>query len=180
MRMDRRQAFSAVDVVNDYSFPQLARVIETYGEERFARRITRAIVDARPIRDTGHLAEVVRPPSPRRPDATAAIRPSAPSRPSASRSTAQLDQLAEALDGAMAVPLPRRPHGRHVVPLLEDRMVKQTPARRRDRRVHVSARAALRVRRRTDGPPPQARSVEGRRGRGRPQPSGRERAGAGR
>src|SRR5690606_18452076 len=26
MRMDRRQAFSAVDVVNDYSFPQLARV----------------------------------------------------------------------------------------------------------------------------------------------------------
>jgi len=60
MRMDRRQATSALDVVNEYPYPQLVRVIETYGEERHARRIGRAIVDARPIADTAQLAEVVR------------------------------------------------------------------------------------------------------------------------
>ena len=42
MRMDRRQATSALDVVNEYPYPQLVRVIETYGEERHARRIGRA------------------------------------------------------------------------------------------------------------------------------------------
>lgn len=126
MRMDRRQAFSAVDVVNEYSFPQLARVIETYGEERFARRIARAIVDARPIRDTGHLAEVVRsaiPAATRRHGGHPAKRTFQAIRIEVNR---ELDQLAEALDGAMAV---LAPGGRMVVMSyhsLEDRMVKQT------------------------------------------------------
>lgn len=126
MRMDRRQAFSAVDVVNEYSFPQLARVIETYGEERFARRIARAIVDARPIRDTGHLADVVRsaiPAATRRHGGHPAKRTFQAIRIEVNR---ELDQLAEALDGAMAV---LAPGGRMVVMSyhsLEDRMVKQT------------------------------------------------------
>jgi len=125
MRMDRRQAFSAVDVVNEYSFPQLARVIETYGEERFARRIARAIVDARPIRDTGHLAEVVRsaiPAATRRHGGHPAKRTFQAIRIEVNR---ELDQLAEALDGAMAV---LAPGGRMVVMSyhsLEDRMVKE-------------------------------------------------------
>lgn len=126
MRMDRRQAFSAVDVVNEYPFPQLARVIENYGEERFARRIARAIVDARPIHDTGQLADVVRsaiPAAARRSGGHPAKRTFQAIRMEVNR---ELDQLAEALDGAMAV---LAPGGRMVVMSyhsLEDRMVKQS------------------------------------------------------
>lgn len=60
MRMDRRQRRTADDVVNRYPEAELAHVIRTYGDERFATRIARAIVAARPVRSTGHLAEVVR------------------------------------------------------------------------------------------------------------------------
>lgn len=60
MRMDPGQRLSAHDVVNDYAEKDLARVISRYGEERFASRIARAIVHARPIERTGELAEVVR------------------------------------------------------------------------------------------------------------------------
>ena len=60
MRMDPLRPLSADTVVNAYDEPQLARVIARYGEERFARRIARAIVNARPVRDTLRLAEIVR------------------------------------------------------------------------------------------------------------------------
>ena len=60
MRMDRRQRRTAADVVNDYDERQLAHVIRTYGDERFATRIARAIVAARPLESTTQLAEVVR------------------------------------------------------------------------------------------------------------------------
>jgi 16S rRNA (cytosine1402-N4)-methyltransferase len=60
MRMDRSQATSARDVVNGYEEAELARVIARYGEERFARKIARAIVARRPLETTAELAEVVR------------------------------------------------------------------------------------------------------------------------
>jgi 16S rRNA (cytosine1402-N4)-methyltransferase len=60
MRMDAKQPLSAVDVVNGYTEAELARVIRTYGEERFASRVARAIVAARPLATTRQLAEVVR------------------------------------------------------------------------------------------------------------------------
>lgn len=59
MRMDRSQPWSATDVVNGYSADDLARVLQRYGDERFARRIANAIVAARPIETTNRLAEVV-------------------------------------------------------------------------------------------------------------------------
>lgn len=59
MRMDRTQPWSAADVVNGYPADQLARVLQQYGDERFARRIAAAIVAARPIETTTELAEVV-------------------------------------------------------------------------------------------------------------------------
>ena len=59
MRMDPGAGRSAEVVVNGYPEPELARVISTYGEERYARRVARAIVRARPIRDTEQLADVV-------------------------------------------------------------------------------------------------------------------------
>lgn len=60
MRMDPTQELSAARVVNTYAQGELERVIARYGEERFARRIARAVVAARPIETTERLAEVVR------------------------------------------------------------------------------------------------------------------------
>jgi 16S rRNA (cytosine1402-N4)-methyltransferase len=60
MRQDRRQRRTAADVVNGYPADDLARVLRTYGDERFATRIARAIVAARPLHTTTELAEVVR------------------------------------------------------------------------------------------------------------------------
>jgi 16S rRNA (cytosine1402-N4)-methyltransferase len=59
MRMDTDAAWSADDVVNGYAEHELARIIRQYGDERFAKRIARAIVVARPIETTNQLAEIV-------------------------------------------------------------------------------------------------------------------------
>ena len=59
MRMDGDQPWSAADVVNGYSEHELARIIRRYGDERFANRIARAIVAARPLQTTTELAEVI-------------------------------------------------------------------------------------------------------------------------
>jgi 16S rRNA (cytosine1402-N4)-methyltransferase len=60
MRMDPSTPITAHNVVNDYEVRDLERVIRTYGEERFARRVARAIVEHRPIERTGELADVVK------------------------------------------------------------------------------------------------------------------------
>jgi len=106
MRMDDQQQWSAHDVVNGYERNELARVIRTHGDERFANRIADAIVAARPIESTTELAEVV----------TTAI-------PAAARRTgghpakrtfqairievnAELDVLPDALDQAIGATVP--------------------------------------------------------------------------
>jgi 16S rRNA (cytosine1402-N4)-methyltransferase len=60
MRMDPDAPLSAADVVNGYDEADLARVLATLGDERFATRIARAVVAARPVRTTTELAELVR------------------------------------------------------------------------------------------------------------------------
>jgi 16S rRNA (cytosine1402-N4)-methyltransferase len=63
MRMDRSQPPSAADLLADVDEEELANVIFQYGEERYSRRIARAIVQARhlsPVTTTGQLAQVVR------------------------------------------------------------------------------------------------------------------------
>ncbi|MCC7496288.1 MAG: 16S rRNA (cytosine(1402)-N(4))-methyltransferase RsmH [Bryobacterales bacterium] len=59
MRMDRTQELTAADFLNFYPERELADLIYQYGEERRARQIARAVVRARPIRSTLHLAQVV-------------------------------------------------------------------------------------------------------------------------
>jgi 16S rRNA (cytosine1402-N4)-methyltransferase len=125
MRMDRSQALTAGDVVNDYEEADLARTIARLGEERFARSIARRIVARRPIRTTTELVEVVRQAIP------------APARrrgPHPARRTFQairmevngeLEHLDTGLDAAFAA---LAPGGRLAVLAyhsLEDRMVKQ-------------------------------------------------------
>jgi 16S rRNA (cytosine1402-N4)-methyltransferase len=60
MRMDPDSYPSADTVVNTYTERDLGALIARYGEERFARRIARAIVAARPVSTTTQLAEIVK------------------------------------------------------------------------------------------------------------------------
>jgi 16S rRNA (cytosine1402-N4)-methyltransferase len=62
MRMDPTRGTTAADVLNTYSAAELARVLRTYGEERFAQRIATRIVRERerqPFDSSGRLVEVV-------------------------------------------------------------------------------------------------------------------------
>ncbi|MEY3806605.1 MAG: S-adenosyl-L-methionine-dependent methyltransferase MraW [Actinomycetota bacterium] len=59
MRMNRLAPFSANDVVNGYDKDQLIRILREYADERFAARISDAIIASRPVRSTMHLAEIV-------------------------------------------------------------------------------------------------------------------------
>jgi len=62
MRMDTRRGPTAADFVNSCDEGELALVLKTYGEERFAKRIARAIVETRaqaPFVTTAQLAKVV-------------------------------------------------------------------------------------------------------------------------
>ncbi|HEX4863278.1 MAG TPA: 16S rRNA (cytosine(1402)-N(4))-methyltransferase RsmH [Acidimicrobiales bacterium] len=60
MRMDPSAPATAADVVNGWSQSDLAFLFREHGEARFATRIARAIVAARPLSTTTQLAEVVR------------------------------------------------------------------------------------------------------------------------
>jgi len=59
MRMDQSTGMPAADLVNHTAEKALADLIYQLGEERRARKVARAIVRARPIRSTLHLAGVV-------------------------------------------------------------------------------------------------------------------------
>lgn len=51
---------AASEIVNTFDEHELANILREYGEEPMAKRIARAIVEARPIETTSHLAEVIR------------------------------------------------------------------------------------------------------------------------
>jgi 16S rRNA (cytosine1402-N4)-methyltransferase len=60
MRFDTTGGETADDLVNGLPEAELAQLIHDLGDDHRARRIARAIVRERPIRDTVRLAEVVR------------------------------------------------------------------------------------------------------------------------
>ena len=63
MRMDASEALTAAELVNSWSAERLNRILWDYGEERYARRISAAILAARekmPIESTLELAEIVK------------------------------------------------------------------------------------------------------------------------
>lgn len=62
MRFNTDSDFSAYDVVNTYSENELVRIFSEYGEERFSKRIAKAIVETRklnPIKTTTELANLI-------------------------------------------------------------------------------------------------------------------------
>ncbi len=63
MRMDDTEGITAAEVLNSYPVGDLARILRTYGEEKFARQIARAIVKARetePFAGSARLVDLLR------------------------------------------------------------------------------------------------------------------------
>jgi len=63
MRMDDSESLTAADVLNTYPAADLARILRSYGEEKFSRQIARAVVKARetkPFSDSARLVELLR------------------------------------------------------------------------------------------------------------------------
>ena len=59
MRMDRRQALTASEIINHWDEKELADIFYKYGEERLSRRIAKAILERRPFETTTQLAEAI-------------------------------------------------------------------------------------------------------------------------
>jgi len=134
MRLDRRIARTAADLVNGLAESQLADLIYAYGEERYSRRIARRIVEARKrrrIERTLELAGLVAAAYPRaagktRRGAHPATRTFQALRIAVNDELASLERLLSLLPSVLAV------GGRAAVisfHSLEDRRVKQSFAR---------------------------------------------------
>jgi len=130
MRMDLSTSLTAADLVNGLEETELERIIREFGEERFARRIARAITYRRrfaPIRTTMELARVVSSAlGPARSRIHPATRTFQALRIAVNR---ELENIEEALEAALSL---LRVGGRVAVisfHSLEDRIVKRTLAR---------------------------------------------------
>jgi 16S rRNA (cytosine1402-N4)-methyltransferase len=122
MRMDQSTGMTAADLVNHTSEKELADLIFQLGEERRARRIARALVGARPIRSTRHLADVVERAVPRTGRLHPATRTFMALRMAVNDETGELHRLLETAPDLM------KPGGRMVVISFmstDDRMVKR-------------------------------------------------------
>jgi 16S rRNA (cytosine1402-N4)-methyltransferase len=60
MRMNTRAGRTAAEIVNGWPAKDVANILYRFGEERYSRTIARAIVEARPLKTTRELAEVIR------------------------------------------------------------------------------------------------------------------------
>mgnify|MGYP001393511774 CR=1 FL=1 len=126
MRMDTTRGASAADWVNTAREEEIARVLFEYGEEKFSRRMARAIVARRqqtPFTRTRDLADVIAAANPRwERDKHPATRAFQAIRIAVNR---ELEDLEQVLPAALQV---LRPGGRLVVisfHSLEDRLVKR-------------------------------------------------------
>jgi 16S rRNA (cytosine1402-N4)-methyltransferase len=118
MRMDPTQGISAAQWLNEADEKEISRVLKTLGEERFSRRIARAIVAQRatqPLQTTRELAELI----------AAAVPMREKHKHPATRINSELDDVRSVLE---QVPDILATHGRMAVisfHSLEDRIVKR-------------------------------------------------------
>lgn len=129
MRMDRRSALTAADVVNTYSREELTRILREFGEERYAAKIASAMVRERekaPISTTTELAELVKRAMP----AAARREAQHPARRTFQalriEVNGELDGLAKALRDCESILKPGGVLAVITFHSLEDRIVKQT------------------------------------------------------
>jgi len=123
MRMDAGRDESAAHLVNTLAQDELVSILRTYGEEKRAQTVARAIIAARPIARTGELAAII--------ERTARAR--RPADPSATRTFQALriavnDELGELERGLDVAECVLNAKGRLAVVAfhsLEDRIVKR-------------------------------------------------------
>ena len=129
MRMDVSAPLTAYEVVNQWSFEELRRILTEYGEERYSHKIAKTIVarrEEKPIETTLELVEVIKsamPPAALREKQHPAKRSFQAIRIAVN---GELDALPPMLEGAVKL---LNPGGRLAVITfhsLEDRIVKQT------------------------------------------------------
>ncbi len=123
MRMDRSQGTTADELVNFAAEKELADLIYRFGEERRSRKISRAIVRARPIHTTARLARVIEEAVPRTSKLHPATQTFMALRLAVNDEQGELDRL------LLIVPELVRSGGRIVIlsfMSLEDRKVKQS------------------------------------------------------
>jgi 16S rRNA (cytosine1402-N4)-methyltransferase len=150
MRMTRRgqtkgaleSTQTAADIVNYESEHELADLIFSLGEERRSRKIARAIVRARPIQTTGHLAKVIEGVAPRTGKLHPATQTFMALRIAVNQEREELDALLHSIPSLV------RPGGRAVILTfmsLEDRTVKQSfQAMAKDGRATILTRHVVR------------------------------------
>jgi 16S rRNA (cytosine1402-N4)-methyltransferase len=125
MRMDRRQELTAAQIVNEYDEASLVRVLRDGGEDKFAGRIARGIIKARPVEDTAVLAELIRESIP----APARRRRGDPAKRSFQAIRLEVNEELAVLDRALSAALDVVVPGGRIVTLAyhsgEDRLVKK-------------------------------------------------------
>ncbi len=131
MRMDQSGGPTAADVLNTYAHGDLARVLRTYGEERYAGRIASAVLRERekaPFTTSARLVELVRAAVPAASQRTGGHPAKRTFQALRIEVNAELDVWARAVDTAIGA---LAPGGRIVVlsyHSLEDRITKQALA----------------------------------------------------
>lgn len=129
MRMGIGSGGTAADLVNEVEENELSRIFRKFGEEMFAKRIARAIVEARKthfLNSTLELADIVKQAIPKKMAATSRIHPA--TRVFQALRIAVNDELQELESGLSAAVSRLAPGGRLSVisfHSLEDRIVKQ-------------------------------------------------------
>jgi len=124
MRMDTTASLTAEEVLNTYPQSEVARILWEYGEERFARRIARQIVQRRPLRTSTDLVAAVEAGVP-----AGARRKGHPAKRTFQAIRIEVNAELGSLEQAVPVALRRlRPGGRFIAlsyHSLEDKMIKQ-------------------------------------------------------
>jgi 16S rRNA (cytosine1402-N4)-methyltransferase len=142
MRMNRGGQGTAADIVNFESEKELADLIYRLGEERRSRKISRAIVRARPVATTGQLAKLIEGVVPRTGKLHPATQTFMALRLAVNRELEEVEALVK------SIPEMVKPGGRAVIITfhsLEDRIVKHGfQASARDRRIKLLTRHVVR------------------------------------
>lgn len=127
MRMDTTSDFSAYNVVNEYSYHELVRILRDYGEEKYATSIARNIEKTRfekPIETTFELVDIIKKSMPMK-----AMRDGHPARRSFQAIRIEVNHELEVLEKALVQAISLLNKGGRVCVIsfhsLEDRMVKR-------------------------------------------------------
>ena len=127
MRMDRSKDFSAYNVVNEYSYEELVRILREYGEKKYASSIAKNIVkdrESKPIETTFELVDIIKKSMPFK-----AMRDSHPARKTFQAIRIEVNNELEVLKIALEDSLSMLKVGGRVAVItfhsLEDRIVKE-------------------------------------------------------